>query len=206
MKLYWSPRTRASRVVWMLEEAQVSYDRVRIEINDEDAKADPAFRAASPMGKVPALEDGEVRMADSAAICIYVADKYPASGLAPGINDPARGQYLYWMFYTPGVIEPCMAEKISGVEPNPGRNGWGSFNAMISTLENGLQSGPWLLGDRFSAADVMVGSSATFLKMFGLLPESSQIEAYIERCLARPAYKSALALDAAGATGAAGES
>ena len=198
MKLYWSPRTRASRVVWMLEEAQVPYEPVRIEISDEASKADTAFRAASPMGKVPALEDGEVRMAESAAICIYIADKYPASRLAPGINDRNRGDYLYWMLFTPAVIEPCIAEKVGGIEPNPGRNGWGSFDAMITTLENGLGSGPWLLGEQFSAADVMVGSSATFLKMFKLLPDSGKIESYIERCLARPAYQRTQALEAAG--------
>ena len=196
MKLYWSPRTRASRVVWMLEEAQVPYERVRIEIGDEASKAGTAFRTASPMGKVPALEDGEVQMAESAAICMYIADKYPASRLAPGINDRARGDYLYWMLFTPAVIEPCMAEKVGGIEPNPGRNGWGSFDAMISTLENGLGSRPWLLGEHFSAADVMVGSSAAFLKMFKLLPDSEIIESYIERCLARPAYQRAQALEA----------
>ncbi len=195
MKLYWSPRTRASRAVWMLEEAGVPYERVTIDIRDEAAKADPDFRAASPMGKVPALEDGEVRMADSAAICMYLADRYPDAGLAPAIDDPARGRYLYWMVFTPGVIEPAMAEKVGGIEPNPGRNGWGSFAAMIATLEDGLRAGTWLLGEQFSAADVMVGSSAAFMQMFGLLPESDSIAGYVDRCLARPAYQRALALE-----------
>ncbi len=198
MKLYWSPRTRASRLVWMLEELQVPYDRVTIDIQDAAARADPEFRAASPMGKVPALEDGEVRMADSAAICIYLADKYPAAGLAPAIDHPTRGRYLYWMVFTPGVIEPAMSEKVAGAEPNPHRNGWGSFNLMVKTLEGGLSPGPWLLGDRFSAADVMVGSSAAFMKMFDLLPASKPIEGYVERCLARPAYQRSLALDSEG--------
>ena len=97
MKLYWCPRTRASRVVWMLEEAGLAYERVYIDVGDPVAKQDPGFVAASPMLKVPALEDGEVRMADAGAICIYLADRYSMGALAPEFDDPRRGTYLFWM-------------------------------------------------------------------------------------------------------------
>ncbi len=199
MKLYWAPRTRASRVAWMLEELGVDYERVPVTLGDPDGLDDPDFRSASPMGKVPAVADGDVHVADSAAVCLYLADRYGAGRLAPAVDDPLRGRYLYWMTFTPGVLEPSMAEKASGWKTNPRQHGWGDFESMIRTLEDGLVPGPWLLGESFTAADVMVGSSCVFLRMFGMLPESPLIEAYADRCLARPAYKRALAFDESGA-------
>ena len=110
--LFWCPQTRASRVLWLLGEMDELFDVRLIDIRNPEAKQDPDFLASSPMGKVPAIMDttpnGVVRMADSAAIALYLADRYPASGLAPAIDDPARGDYLYWMTYTPGAIEPAM--------------------------------------------------------------------------------------------------
>lgn len=195
MKLFWCPKTRAQRAVWMLEEAGLKYERVHADIRAPEKTRDPDFADASPMGKVPALADGEVRLADSAAICVYIADKYPKAGLAPAIDDPKRGKYLWWMFYTPGVIEPAMSEKFSGATPNRTRSGWGDFDLMIETFEKGLGKNEWILGDKFSAADVMMGSSAAFMKQFGMLPKNQTLEAYAERCVARPAYKRAAAMD-----------
>ncbi|MEM9533296.1 MAG: glutathione S-transferase [Pseudomonadota bacterium] len=195
IQLYWTPRTRSSRVVWMLEELGVDYERVHVDLSSDEAKANAEFRAASPMGKVPAIVDGEVRMADSAAIAIYLADRYASGTLAPAPDHQDRGAYLYWMIYSPGVIEPAMAEKITGTEPRPSSFGWGSFDLMVQTLAQAVADREWLLGD-FSAADVMVGSSAAYLKLFGMLPDDSGLDAYIERCMARPAYQKALALDA----------
>lgn len=195
MKLFWHPKTRASRLVWMLEEAGLQYERVAIDIRDPTAERDPAFALASPMGKVPALHDGDVYMADSAAICLYLADRYPASGLAPAADHPQRGAYLYWMVFSPGVMEPAMGEKFAGVTPNRVSSGWGDFDTMIEVLEKGVSGGPWLLGDRFSAADVMVGSGVHFMHVFGALPDSAPLRAYMERCVARRAFQAAMALD-----------
>lgn len=197
MKLYWCPRTRSARAVWMLEETGVEYQRVLVDIADPRAKKDPAVRAASPMGKVPALEDGELRMSESAAICLYLADRYASGRLAPPIDHPTRGRFLYWMFYTPAVIEPAMSEKAGGWEPHPGRNGWGSFDLMIETLERGLGDGPWIMGGTFTAADVMLGSSCVFARRFGMLPDSEVLNAYADRCLARPAYRKAMEAESA---------
>ena len=195
MKLYWSARTRSARVVWMLEELGIEYERVVVDLRQPVAQRDAAFLSASPMGKVPALEDGAVRMADSAAICLYLADRYGAGRLAPTLEDPERGPYLYWMLFTPGVIEPSMAERAGGWTPNPTHHGWGSCDAMVRALEKGLERGPWLLGERFSAADVLVGSSAVFMRLLKMLPASAVIDAYADRCLARPAYGRALATE-----------
>jgi glutathione S-transferase len=198
--LFWCPQTRASRILWLLEEMNEPFDVRMIDVRKPEAKGDPDFVAASPMGKVPAIMDttpnGVVHMADSASIGLYLADRYPASSLAPSINDPSRGQYLYWMTFTPGVIEPAMAEKFNNWEVSPMTSGWGNFGMMVEVLEQGLEGGQWLLGDRFSAADVMVGSSVYFMKLFGILPESPVLAAYADRCLARPAYQKALARDA----------
>lgn len=198
MKLFWCPQTRSARALWMMEEAGVPYERIKIDIRDRSAPRDPEFALASPMGKVPALADGEARFADSAAICMYVADKYRQAKLAPAIDDPKRGAYLWWMTFTPGVIEPAMAEKFTGGKPDRFRSGWGDFELMIETIEKGLGDGPWLLGADFSAADVMVGSSVYFMKQFGMLPDKPALNAYVERCLARPAYRRALEIDSRG--------
>ena len=197
MKLFWQPQTRAVRLVWMLNETGVPYEKVLIDIRDPSKPRDPEFALASPMGKVPALADGEARLAESAAICVYLADQYPKAGLAPRVGEANRASYLWWMFFTPGVIEPAMSEKFQNIPPNRLRSGWGDFDQMMATFESGLARGPWILGDKFSAADVMLGSSAVFMKQFGLLPKSPSLEAYAERCLARQAYKDARAVDAA---------
>ena len=195
IKLYWCPRTRASRILWMLAEMGEPFEVEAVDLLKPETKS-VEFLAASPMGKVPAIADGPVKIADSAAIALYLADRYPASALAPAIDDPLRGNYLYWMTFTPGVIEPAMAEKFNNWEVNRGSSGWGDYDLMIEVLEKGLEQGPWLLGDRFSAADIIVGTSVRFMKIFGILPENPVLTGYLERCLARPAYASALARDA----------
>jgi glutathione S-transferase len=147
------------------------------------------------MGKVPALIDGDVSMSESAAIALYVADRYCSGTLAPARDDSLRGKFLYWIMYTPAIIEPAMSEKFNNIEPNRGRSGWGDFDLMIETLEDALQDRTWLLGDQFTAADVLVGSSVVFMRMFDMLTESAVLNEYADRCLARPAYQKALTLE-----------
>jgi glutathione S-transferase len=196
MKLYWCPRTRSIRALWLLEEAGVKYEPVLVDIRDEAAKNDPTFRMASPMGKVPALEDGAVRLWDSGAIAAYVADQYPDKQLAPIIGSPDRGAYLQWLMYTNAVMEPAMAEKFAKLPPNPTQYGWGSFDTMLATLRRGVEKGPWILGERFSAADVLLGSSVRFLRMFKLLEDDPLLFAYEDRCTARPAFQRAAEMEA----------
>lgn len=194
MKLFWAPQTRSTRAIWMLEEAALDYELELINIRDPDRSDSDEFRAASPMGKVPALVDGDVAMSESAAICLYVADRYAPGTLAPPIDDALRGKYLYWVMYTPAIVEPAMSEKFNGVESNRGRSGWGDFELMIETWEQALGHNEWILGERFTAADVMLGSSAVFLRMFDMLPDSAVLGAYADRCLNRAAYQKALSV------------
>lgn len=193
---YWCPQTRATRIAWLLGELDIAHERVLIDIRDETARADPAFRAASPLGKVPAIRHGAVTVADSAAICLYLADMFPDARLAPPPGTPSRAAYYQWMVFAPGVIEPAMVERFGSMAPNRAVYGWGDFDSMIEALRRQLEGGPWILGDRFSAADVMVGSSVVFMRQFGLLPDHADLNAYADRCLARPAYAEAVRLDA----------
>jgi len=198
MRLWWCPATRAVRVLWMIEELGIPCERVRIDIRDEAAKAAPAFRRASPMGKVPAIEEGETRLWDSGAICAWLADRHPEAGLAPAINAPDRGAWLQWLMFNNSVIEPAMLEKFVPDAPrNPSAFGWGSFDAMIAVLRDGIGQGPWILGERFSAADVMLGSAVVAMRRFNILPAEPVLHAYADRCLARPAHQRALAADQA---------
>lgn len=192
MKLFWAPQTRSQRAIWMLEEAGVDYEMERIELSSPDRADSAEFLAASPMGKVPAIVDGDVMMSESAAICIYVADRYATGTLAPATDDTQRGKFLYWTMYTPAVVEPAMSEKFNNVEGNRHRSGWGDFDLMIETWDGALEGKDWISGDQFTAADVMLGSSAIFLRMFNMLPETRNLDAYTDRCLARPANQRAL--------------
>ena len=191
MKVYWAPQTRSTRAIWMLEEVGIDYDMELVDIRSPDRKDSGEFLAASPMGKVPAISDGDTSMSESAAICLYLADRYRAGELAPTIDDPQRGKFLYWTMYTPAVVEPAMAEKFNNAEPNRVRNGWGDFDSMIETFDKALEGKDWILGDQFTAADVMLGSSAVFMRMFEMLPDTRNIGAYADRCLARPAFQKA---------------
>jgi glutathione S-transferase len=177
----------------MLEEAGVDYELEHIDIRDGGRQDNVDFRAASPMRKVPALIDHNVQMAESAAICLYVADRYCSGTLAPTIDSPERGRFLYWLMYTPAVIEPTMSEKLNKIQPNRGSNGWGDFKSMMTTLTDGIGAGPWILGEQFTAADVMLGSSVHFLQLFNMLGNAPALVEYVERCRQRPAFQIAQA-------------
>lgn len=192
MKLFWAPQTRSPRAFWMLEELGIHYDTELVGIRDSERNDSSEFLTASPMGKVPAIEDGDVSLSESAAICLYLADRYSLGDLAPALDSADRGKFLYWMLYTPTVVEPAMVEKLGQFKSNRRSNGWGDFDLMINTFDEALSDMEWILGERFSAADVMLGSSAIFLRMFEMLPETENLDAYADRCVARPAYVAAL--------------
>ncbi len=198
MKLYWAPKTRSLRALWMLEEAGLPYELERVDIQSPDRSE--RFLAVNPMGKVPALEDGEARLAESAAICAYVAEKAGNAGLAPALGDPLRGRYFHWLFFAPGCIEPAFAEKFAGMKLSSFQAGWGDFDKVFRVLDNLLAHGPWVLGENFSAADVMIGTDLLFgVEMFKAVEPTPAFAAYLARCKARPALQRALAIDEAGA-------
>jgi glutathione S-transferase len=198
MKLYWAPRTRSLRALWVLEEAGAPYERVRIDLSADEQKT-PDFRAINPMAKVPALTDGSGAVAESGAICAYVAEAHPKAGLAPPLGDPARGRYLQWLFFSPGCIEPAFLTKSTNIEVQPQMASFGDFDRVFDVLEAAVAKGPWLLGERFSAADVMIGLDLHFgIDIFKLVPTRPVLRAYIDRCLARPALQRAKVIEAEG--------
>ena len=198
MKLYWAPQTRAFRAVWMLEEAGRPYERVLIDIRN-GAQSTPAFQVVNPMMKVPALADGAAMVAESAAICTYVAERVPEANLAPPPGDPSRGRYLHWLFFAAACIEPAFTQKFLKFEMNPSQAGWSSFERVIDVLAEALRPRPWILGERFSAADVMLGSDLNFgMNLLKIVEPRPEFTAYVARCAARPAFQRAVAVDAAG--------
>ncbi|MXW01673.1 MAG: glutathione S-transferase family protein [Holophagales bacterium] len=196
MRLYWCPDTRANRVVWMLEELGVDYETVYVDVF-RPRRSDELL-AVSPMGKVPALEDRDVRMCDSSAICLYLADRYGPGVLAPRFEHPDRGRFLQWMIFAPGVIEPAVTEMLSGRAGDPHTNGWGDFDRMISAWEEGLGDGPWILGDRFTAADVVLGATGVLLQRFRLFRAHAALFDYVARCERREAFQRAVTVDKVG--------
>ena len=185
--LYWNPQIRAARMFWGLAEIGQPYELVPIDIRDAGRTDPPGFLAASPLRKVPALSDGDLHMADSAAIALYLADRYAPGDLAPLPDDPARGEFLTWLFYTPSAIEPAMTEKFAKLEPNPAAYPWGSFDRMLEAIETRLDGRDWLAAGRFTMADFMVASALDFMRRFNMLQPSQRVADYIARCTSRPA-------------------
>ena len=196
MKLYWSPRTRSLRALWMLEEAGAAYERVLVDI-DTGAQASPEFRALNPMGKVPVLTQGtSITIADSTAICAWLADRLPEAGLAPSLNHTDRGRYLQWLLFASAYLEPAVTERAGGWAGNSRAYGWGDYDRVLAALDTGLAQGPWLLGQQFTAADVVLGSALRWMVGFGMVPSTPVRQDYIARCEARPALQRAIAIDA----------
>jgi len=191
MKLYWAPRSRSFTALWLMEETGQPYERVLTDITS-GAQKTPEYLAINPMGKVPALGDGDATLAEAAAICAYVAERYPQAKLAPPLGDPARAKYLYWLFFSPGCIEPAIVQLATKIEMNPVAAGWGEAQLVFDVLDAALSKGPWILGDTFSAADIVIGSGLNYaVRLFKMVPTRPSFDAYIDRCAARPAFQRA---------------
>jgi glutathione S-transferase len=190
--LYHNPRSRAAIVHWMLEEAAAPYRIVPIDFEKGDNKA-PSFLALNPMGKIPTIVHRGVVVTETAAIIAYIADAFPAAGLAPPLGDPLRGAYYRWLFFGAGCVEPAMIDRMMN-RPEIERKmavGWGSYDDVVRTLKTALAGGPWLLGDKFSAADVYIGSEIRWAMMFGApnFKGDKVFDDYVSRLSARPAAK-----------------
>ena len=191
MKLYWSPRSRSFTALWLMEETGQPYERVLTDITTGAHKA-PEYLAINPMGKVPALKDGEATMAEAAAICAYVAERYPEAKLAPPLGDPRRAKYFQWLFFSPSCIEPALIQIFTKLEVPPSTAAWGSADQVFDTLDAALEKGPWILGETFSAADIAIGSGLNFaVRSFKMVPPRPSFDRYLDRCAARPAFQRA---------------
>jgi glutathione S-transferase len=193
--LYHAVPSRSSTVHWMLEELGEPYQIENLDLKAGD-QLKPSYLAINPMGKVPTLKDGDVVITEVAAICCYLADTYPKAKLAPPIGDKRRGSYLKWLFYAPSCVEPAMIDKAMQRPPAPrAMAGWADFDTVLDVLRKGTGATPYLLGEEFSAADVVVGATVRWGLKFKLLPELPELVAYAERLAQRPALQRQIARD-----------
>ena len=193
---YTNPMSRGRIVRWMLEELGRPYRTELLEYGTT-MKA-PAYLAINPMGKVPAVSYRGVVVTECAAICAWLADAFPESGLAPAFDDPARGTWLRWLFFAAGPLEAAVTARSMGLlapADKAMQAGYGSFDSVVDTLETAVATGPYILGDRFSAADVYVGSQIIWGLMFKTLPERPAFQAYAGRLSSRPAAVRAREID-----------
>jgi glutathione S-transferase len=195
--LFHAPRTRSAGVLILLEELAADYELHVLDMKAGEQRA-AAFLAINPMGKVPAVLHGDALVTEQVAVFIYLADLYPEAGLAPALRDPLRGPYLRWLAFYGSCFEPALIDRAMKREPAPASTSpYGDFDTMFSTLTDQLARGPWLLGERFSAADVLWGTALTWTTGFKLVPELPVTTAYMARLNARPAVARAAAKDAA---------
>ncbi|MBR1216684.1 glutathione S-transferase family protein [Bradyrhizobium sp. U87765 SZCCT0131] len=191
MKLYFSPKSRSFTALWLMEETGQPYERVLTDISTGAQKA-PAYLAINPMGKVPGLQDGDAGLGEAAAICAYVAERYPEARLAPPLGDPRRARYHYWLFFGPSCIEPAIIQIFTKIQVPASTAGWGDATQVFDVLEQALDKGPWLLGEDFSAADVVIGSGLDVaVRRFKMVPTRPAFDRYLDLCAARPAFQRA---------------
>lgn len=189
---YTNPMSRGRIAHWMLEEVGVPYRLQVLDFEKREHKA-PEYLAINPMGKVPTIVHRGVVVTEAAAICAYLADVFPDAQLAPATSDPARGTYLRWLFFGAGCIEPALVDRMyhRPMPDRPGALGYGSYADALNALEHAISPGPFILGDRFSAADVYVGSEIGWGLMGKSLEPRQVFREYFERLGQRPAFQRA---------------
>jgi len=196
LTLYHAAPSRSSIARWMLEELGEPYDLHVLSLANGEQRA-PDYLAVNPMGKVPTLKHGDTVITEAAAICTYLADEFPQARLNVPVGDPRRGAYLRWLFFAPSCIEPAITDRAfpRKEEPRRGMLGYGDFDTVMAVVAAAVEPGPYLMGEQFTAADVVLGSTLRWGMMFGILPKRPEFVAYVGRLEQRPALKRAIALD-----------
>jgi glutathione S-transferase len=195
--LFHSPQSRSVGALTLLEELDAPYSLYVLNMKAGEQRK-PAYLAINPMGKVPAIKHGDALITEQVAVFLYLADLFAEAGLAPAIGDPLRGPYLRWMAFYAGCYEPAMIDKALKREPGPtAMSTYGDWDTMLGAVIAQLSKGPYLLGERFSAADVLWGGGLGWGRMFGIVPsDEPTIAAYVERVTSRPAFLKVAAEDA----------
>ncbi|HXC11165.1 MAG TPA: glutathione S-transferase family protein [Steroidobacteraceae bacterium] len=187
---YHNPQSRGRMVHWMLEETGAPYRFELLSFEKRENKK-PEFLAVNPMGKLPAIVHHGTVITECGAIITYLADAFPAAKLAPSFDDPARGTYLRWMFFGQGCIEPALIDRMLSRPPvdRPTAIGYGTYDDVVHAVETALTPGPYILGSRFSAADVYIGSQLAFGMMMKSLDSRPLFQGYVSLLSQRPAYQ-----------------
>ncbi|MGI8526975.1 MAG: glutathione S-transferase family protein [Pseudolabrys sp.] len=196
LTLYHASPSRSSIVLWMLEEIGQPYDIKLLRLSEGD-NMKPDYLAINPMGKVPAIKHGDTVITESAAICTYLADEFAQAKLNIPVGSPRRGVYLKWLFFGPSCIEPAIIDRAAPrkEEARRGMLGYGDFDSVMNTVAKAVTLGPFLMGEQFTAADVIIGSGLHWGTMFKLIPERKEFASYVARCNDRPAARRAQAKD-----------
>ena len=197
LTLFHAQKSRSGSIVWLLEELGVPYETkvVNIRRGDGSGARDPAN--PHPHGKVPCLQHDGQRVFEIAAITLYLTDLFPQAKLGPRVGDPNRGEYLSWLAYRPGVLEPAMMMRRLSVKHVPGAMGWAEAAEVEEVLTATLMERKYLLGEEFSAADIAVGGAINYLMMFKLMSETPVFKDYTARITSRPAFRRMMEKDAA---------
>lgn len=197
LTLYHASPSRSSVTLWMLEELGEPYDVLMLNLQNGDQQK-PDYLAINPMGKVPALKHKDTVITEVAAICTYLADAFPGAKLNVPIGSPRRGVYLKWLFFGPGCLEPAMTDRVFPRKEQPRRAalGYGDYDTAMNVVAQAVAKGPYLMGEQFTAADVVIGSNIRWGMIFKMVPERTEFTAYAERIAARPAARRAEAKDA----------
>ena len=196
LTLYHSPNTRSSGTLTLLEELGAPYRLHALNMKAGEQRQ-PAFLAVNPMGKVPAIRHGDALVTEQVAVFIYLADLFPEAKLAPAPRDPLRGPYLRWLAFYGACFEPAVVDRAMKREPAPpSMSPYGDYDTVIETLAAQLRRGPYLLGERLSAADVLWGGALSWTMMFGVVDRRPEFEDYAARISARPAAVKVRAMDA----------
>jgi glutathione S-transferase len=188
---YHNPMSRAAMVHWMLEEVGAPYETRLLDFQKGETRT-PEFLAVNPMGKLPAIVHGDTVVTEAAAIIAYLADAFPDAGLAPDPASRERGTWYRWLFFTAGCYEPAVLDRMTGrAEPEKAMSGYGSYEEVLGALEKALTPGPYILGDRFSAADVYLGAELWWTMNFGApgVKENQRFVDYVARVTDRPAFR-----------------
>lgn len=194
--LFHSPHTRSTGALCLLEELGAKYQLTVLNMKAGEQR-EPAYLAINPMGKVPALLHGDALISEQVAVFLYLADLFPEAGITPKIGDPLRGPYLRWVAFYGSCFEPALVDRSQKREPaSPSMSPYGDYDTMLKTLTNQLAKGPYILGEKFTAADVLWGTALTWTTMFNLVPATPVIQSYIDRINARPAFVRVKARDA----------
>jgi glutathione S-transferase len=196
LTFYHSPNTRSSGALVLLEELGADYELRVINMKAGEQRA-PAYLAVNPMGKVPAVTHGDALVTEQVAIFLYLADLFPQAQLAPALDDPLRGPYLRWLVYYAAAFEPAIVDRAMKREQAPlAMSPYGDYETMLRTLTDRLAQGRFILGERFSAVDILWGTALGWTTMFKLVPETPVIMEYVERINARPSVAEVKARDA----------
>lgn len=194
LTFYYAPQTRSLGTLALLEELGAEYDLHVLDM--KGATRTPEYLAVNPMGKVPALRHGDVLVTEQPAIMMYLAELFPDKGLSPKVSDPARGPYLRWMTFYGSSFEPAILDRSMKGEPAPrAQSPYGDYDTTIKTLYDQLARGPYITGERFTAADVLWGVALRWITSFKLAPDTPVVRGYIERVTSRPAIQRATAKD-----------